>query len=407
MPTGSQTILPSQEKRRVVGEWRLDQREDSPNWYRVRYDSEKKTYVWLSLRVTDFEEAYVKLLEIVAANPTEKRLDPSEVKLFDTLTWYWENHAKNLSSAPSVRTSIGYWRGWWKTNHKVDDVTPINVNKFVQHLRSSNLSEGYISRILRVGRAALNGYRDNLLVTWVPKIKDNQTQADKDEADPKGRPLSLEELAKLVRYASEPHLLIFIAIMLNTICRPSAALELAGKQVDFERGRVQLNPEGRRQTKKWRPELPLTGSLRAVLLKTEAEQRKYSRNPVKFKMGRYVLFGGKPIKSIKKAWRTMVRNAGFVVPVADLEDEYQNDEITPYSLRHTMARVLREARVYEEERNVFLGHKRKGSARTGAMYAPDDPVYLAEPAAVIDAFMEKLEAEIRRQVAEIEEKTAA
>lgn len=283
----------------------------------------------------------------------------------------------------------------------IDDVTPKMVDKFVVHLRTKQCSEGYISRVLRVGRAALNAYRDNLFVAWVPKIKDNQTQADKDGADPLGRPLELEELARLVRYANVRHLYVFMMIMLNTLCRPGAAMELAKKQVDFKKDQVKLNPEGRRQTKKWRPVLPVTPFLRDVLVEEEAIQRKEAeaRGEYDFKMKNYVVFQGEPIESIKTAWRGMVEAAGFVI---EKEDGVEREEITPYSLRHTMARVLREARVYEEERSVFLGHKRKGSARTSAIYSPDDPKYLKEPAAAIQDFMEKLGTEIARQETEME-----
>lgn len=408
MPSLVAKLTPDQEKRRVVGEWRLEQRPGSPNWYRVTYDAEKKTNVCFSLRESSFDAAHAKLIAHVAGNPTQKRKDPSVVLLHDALDWYWEAHGKTVTSASSNKLAINYWKEFWKASTVIEGCTPVEQKKFHEWLRKKDLSEGYISRIVRIGRAALNGYRDNLFVTWVPRIKDNQTQADKDDADPKGRPLELEELAKLCRHADEPHLQILIAIMLNTICRPSAALELTAQQVDFKLNRVQLNPTGRRQTKKYRPHLPLTKYLKTILTAVMDQQiaEAQARGEAKFKVRHFVLFKGEPIKSVKTAWRTMVVRAGFVVPVEDMEDEYQRDEITPYSLRHTMARVLRDARVYEEERNVYLGHLRKGSARTGVIYAPDDPKYLAEPAAVIDAFMVKLAGEMEKQ-AKAEAKLAA
>jgi integrase len=44
-----------------------------------------------------------------------------------------------------------------------------------------------------------------------------------------------------------------LMILIGTACRPEAALELTGEQLDFEDRLIDLNPRGRAQTKKFRP----------------------------------------------------------------------------------------------------------------------------------------------------------
>ena len=52
-----------------------------------------------------------------------------------------------------------------------------------------------------------------------------------------------------------------------------------------------------------------------------------------------------------------------------------------------MAREMRRRRVPLEQRQAFLGHLPRGSARTTAIYASDEPEYLSEAVEAIDAIM--------------------
>ena len=162
------------------------------------------------------------------------------------------------------------------------------------HLRQHKpkLSEGYISRILSVGRAALKRVQRDGKVALVPYIPDNETKAQKLDKTAKGRPLTLEELARLFLCAEAPHLKLFMTIMATTLCRPDAAFDLGPNQVDSNGGIINLNPEGRRQTKKYRPKVPLTKSLRPHLKGC--------------KTATFVAYRGKRVSEINTAWNTMV-----------------------------------------------------------------------------------------------------
>ena len=54
-----------------------------------------------------------------------------------------------------------------------------------------------------------------------------------------------------------------LMILIGTACRPEAALELTGAQLDFEDRLIDLNPRGRAQTKKFRPVVKMPEALAA------------------------------------------------------------------------------------------------------------------------------------------------
>ncbi len=97
----------------------------------------------------------------------------------------------------------------------------------------------------------------------------------------------MPEMAGLLD-AAEPHLRVFLMVAATTLGRPEAVLALTKFQCDFERRLIHMNPPGRRQTKKRRPTVPMTGTIRPWLESAE---------------GNIVQYKGRPIKSIKKAFR--------------------------------------------------------------------------------------------------------
>jgi len=378
-----------------VRDWWLQRFGDSPYWYRLRYDPEKRRTVRASTGCRDFRDAYDGLVEFVAKEVKADRRSPDLVRLHTCLDYYWEKRGKTLVSAPTQSEGIAAWKAFYKEETVLSDLTPSKQDEFIVHLSSKGLALGSISRILSPGRSAINMARDHLIASSIPKIKDCQTQMDRDEVEPKGRPLTAQELAKLVVAQPSPHMHVFMAIMANTLCRPGAAMELTKPQVDFDNNRVNLNPKGRRQNKKYRPIVPLTPSLKTILLNEEARQIAWAKEHgiVDFKFSHYVMYKRKPVKSVKTSWRNMVVDAGFVV---EEEGKETREPITPYSIRHTLSRKLKRARMPSEEIGTFLGHRPKGSARTTGIYTmdPDDKNYLAECAAIVEDFQKRLRAEV-------------
>lgn len=125
--------------------------------------------------------------------------------------------------------------------------------------------------------------------------------------------------------------------------------------------RVNLNPKGRKQTKKYRPIVPITDTLLPFV----------QRRDVK----RFVNWYDAPIDSIKKRFKTVMRAAGL------------SYDIKPYSLRHTMAVELRKRGAPAWEVQGRLGHRQPGVTETYAVFSPD---YLSQGRVAIDAFFSEI-----------------
>jgi integrase len=204
------------------------------------------------------------------------------------------------------------------------------------------------------------------LILDTPIIPYNLRGVDLSHVPPMGRPLSMTEMAALFAAPKPLYLEIFLMIMANTLCRTGAALELGPSQVEFDYGLVHLNPKGRRQTKKRRPTVPLTKTLRRTLEHLSDE--------------RYVFRKGAPVTNIHVAWRKLVRDAGFEA----------GSRVTPYSIRHSMARALRARRVSMEQLSIFMGHRPADTSPMTIRYAPYDPDFLSDAASAIDSYLDEM-----------------
>jgi len=187
-----------------------------------------------------------------------------------------------------------------------------------------------------------------------------------------GRPIVPKEMALLLDAANSRHMLSYLVIAMNTLARPAAVLDLRGVQFDETHNRVDLNPPGRRQNKKHRPILAVGPSLKPWL-QTVSDPRQH-----------YVSYGSRPVKSITTAWQLLLQEAGL------------DDRVTPYSIRHGMAREMRKRKVPGDQISIFLGHLPKGSDATTSIYAPYDPDYCSEALAAIEDVMVDIRKYLKR-----------
>ena len=157
---------------------------------------------------------------------------------------------------------------------------------------------------------------------------------------------------------------MYCLIAFNTLARPEAILELKVFQIDFENRLIQLNPPGRRQTKKYRPVVPATATLLPWLRTV--------------KNGNIVSYFGREVSSIKTAYRAAAARA-------DLDPD-----VTPYTIRHTMATELRRRGVTPWEVAGMLGHQ-TGGYRTTEIYAKYDPDYMSKAVDAIDTYFADLQ----------------
>ena len=164
------------------------------------------------------------------------------------------------------------------------------------------------------------------------------------------RHLSRAEFERWFEQVKAPHARLYVELGLATMARPTAILELTWDRVDFERGTVDLNPRGRRQTRKRRPVVPLNDeALAALRIAYDARQSPH-----------VVERGAKQIGSMKKAFQAASARSGI--------------HVTPYTLRHTGAVWAAEAGVSMAELAQFMGHD--DSSTTEKHYARFSPGHL-------------------------------
>jgi integrase len=164
------------------------------------------------------------------------------------------------------------------------------------------------------------------------------------------RHLTHREFERWYAEVKAPHARLYALLGLFTMARPTAILELTWDRVDFERKQIDLNPKGRRQTKKRRPVVALNDeALEALQTAYEARQSEY-----------VVERGAKRVGNIKKAFQAASARSGI--------------KVTPYTLRHTGAVWAAEAGASMDELAQFMGHD--DSATTSTHYARYSPGHL-------------------------------
>jgi len=344
-----------QERPGQIGEYWLSKREGSDKWCRTWFDAAARQTRRASLGTADFQEGKLKLWEWFAKHGRIAQQQPQDAALALVLVRYWERHASSLASAEFAKIALRYWTEFWG-EATVSEVTAGRQREFVAWLAEDGKAPGYIKRILTVGKAALNhAYKEGEIAS-VPYILPGE------DAPPRDRVLTVAESAALWLSTTLPHERMMLALLYGTLTRPEAALDLTREQVDFGRWLLVQNPAGRKQTRKYRPVVPVAGFLRQALLDAQD--------------GPLVAWRRKPIASFKTAWRALRRRAGL------------GEDVVPKTIRHTMATELRAAGVPEAEIQGFLGHRAFGG-RT-EVYAKYRPDYLGQAVEVIDGYASRV-----------------
>lgn len=296
-------------------------------------------------------------------NETVKDAKPEDTPLENVLVRYYNRHASKLRSAETSKNCLAKWSNFFKCA-MVSDLVPEKQAEFVDRLKSNGYSNEYINRILTTGIAALNYAFKNQEITYVPPI--HKLPAGK----PRDRILTIEESARLLDTA-DGHLFWYCLLAFNTSARPEAILNLTINQIDFDNRLIDLNPDGRQQTKKYRPIIPITKTLLPWLRRCE------SRNIIEYR--------GKPVKSIKTSWRNTRDEAGL------------SKDVIPYTIRHTIATEMRKRNVPPWEVAGFLGHL-VAEFKTTHRYAKYAPDYLSNAAAAIDDYFQDLQKVMSKKV---------
>jgi len=289
---------------------------------------------------------------------------PERITLAEIFAPFYEKHASKLVSSYQAQLSLSYWLDFFE-EATVADATDVSEQERFQHwlLTEKDLNPNTAHRVVAIGKTALNWAWKRGHLASVPYI----LPVKKVAAPPKGRPLEPTEIDTLLALAKSQHLRDFIYLMIATAARPDAILDLTQAQCSVEKRLIQLNPNGREQTKKHRPTVKMPEHIVPLIERL----RQTSKSP------HLITYHGKSVASVKKAWRD-------TRTLAELDMA-----VNPYSLRHTMARWLRTQSVPAWEVAAQLGHKQSGMSTT-EIYASYDPAYLSQSVKAIDTFFDQL-----------------
>ena len=349
-----------QDRLAQIGDFWLSKRPGSQQWCRTWYDPDSRQTRRASLGTSDFPAAQIALAEWVVQHAKLGKQEPQAVPLEQVLVRYWHRRGKGLKSRQMTEIALAYWSEFF-AGATVAEITRPRQREFIDWLRGRRtppLSDGYVRRIMGIGAAALNDAHKEGEILAVPYVE------LPPDGEPRDRVLSVAESQALWGAAKLPHERMFLALAYATLARPEAILDLRRDMVDFDRRLLTQNPPGRRQTKKYRPVVPVSDFLLPWLQNAPE--------------GPLVAWHGKPIASFKTAWRGLRRRAGL------------GDEVVAKTIRHTVATELRTANVPEAQIQGMLGHRAySGKTEVYAKYRPD---YLREATAAVDGYMARLRA---------------
>ncbi|MCB2108331.1 MAG: tyrosine-type recombinase/integrase [Rhodobacteraceae bacterium] len=352
---------------RRAGCW-LEKISNSENWYICWYDPATQRTRRRSTQTESKEHAEAALAQHVLENSRPRDADPEYVQIAALLDHWLSERGSKIPSAEANSYGVIVLLEHFGTE-RVSALTPLRQDKFVDWMRDRDYADSTTNRHLTILRAALRHAWKNGRLKGQPYIKSIK------ENEPKPKHIfTPDQFAEFLDRAKQiEHIFRFCMISANTLARPDAVRALTPFQVKFDERRIELNPPGRRQTKKYRPIVPITDTLLPWL-------RSWDGSP-------YVNYNGAAVFDIGKSFARIGADMGLTV--------------TPYCIRHTMATQLNREGVSESQIARFLGHKPRDTTKATEFYIHHRPEYLAEAVAAIDAYFGKLPLKIVRPAAHL------
>jgi integrase len=183
-----------------------------------------------------------------------------------------------------------------------------------------SVSPSTVRRELKTLSAAINHWHKESPLAMVPQV------TLPPEGERRARFLERHEAAAMLRAAHRlgaKHVARFILIGLHTGTRHEAILKLrwsaslSGGHIDLERGIIFRRGAAERETSKRRPPVQIGQRLRNYLVRW----RRLDGEGI----SHIIHYHGAPIAKMKRAWATVVKEAGL------------GKDVTPHTLRHTCA----------------------------------------------------------------------
>lgn len=275
-------------------------------------------------------------------------------KIGQILDAYWDDHAKDVQSAPTIAGHIT-WLKQGLGYHEASDLSAGDITTYIRKrakglLGDRAVSTGTIRRELVILKAALKQAVDKRIVRadQLPTITLPPT------GDPRDRYLSLDEIGRLLTAARAisteegasrlSRIERFLWIALYTGARRDAIVWLEWDRVDFTRRIIDFRDPDLKTTKKRRVQVPISDQLLPMLERAYRERK-----------GSYVLDTTRPLRSVFDR----------VCRVAGLED------VSPHVLRHTWASQASMHGVPLTEISRVLGNTLAVCEKVYAKYQPE------------------------------------
>jgi integrase len=345
-----------QEQLGRIGDYYLSRRDNSPAWCRTWYDDTSRQTRRVSLDTTDFAEARRRLGDWYAHNVTLKRAEPEQAKLADIVLRYWTDHARHVRSGYSQSIHLDKCLGLIGRDIYVSEFTPTVQRQLLAKLGRDHKPAG-VNRYFGAIKAAIRWGLAEELIASHPPLRGNV-----EVGEGPSRVLTISELAALWDAAEETYTQAFLMVVLCTMCRHEAALQLTRLQCDLERDTIKLNPEGRTQTKKRRPVILLARALRPWVI---------------ISGGHIVEKNGRPIKSCSIPFRRAREHAGL------------DEQVTPTAIRRTMATMLDAQGISDLQIGAFMGHRAVNST-TAKHYIKPNVDFLEGVRNAIDSIVSEM-----------------
>lgn len=278
---------------------------------------------------------------------------------------YWHDHVvPNVIDKDSVR--YAYDKLHQHFGHlAIADIDPTDVQDYVDKRRRGEIGRPSVNHTISKELAFLNAAFAHAVKAKRLSAADKPFIKLPGHSPPRDRWLSFDEAMRLMDAALEevdrhqakdklPRVYRFCLTLFTTASRKSAGLELQRRQVSLSQRLIQLNPEGRNQTNKRRPAVPIGDDFMPMWERV--------MNEIPDDPDAYIC--DHP-GAIRTAFANAVARAGL------------GKDVTPHVLRHTKATWMAQAGVSMFEIAGILGDTIETVTKTYAHHHPDHLRYAA------------------------------
>lgn len=324
-----------------------------------------------SCGTADHGEAQIRLAEFIIESGRNRgsARDPSQYPIVEALSLYAAERGPETAAPDRIAICVDQLLGFWQP-YTIGDIDEATCAAYRKHRIA--VSDGTVRTDLSCLRAAVRHAHARKRITHAPKVFLPEKPAGRERWLRRG-----EAAALLWASRKDPrvrlHLPLFILIGLHTGARKGAIMSLRWPQVDFELGRIDFNPPGRRRTKKGRPIIPIPRRLLWFLAKARERGTE---------LGYVLNIDGHPIGNVKHSFATAAIRAGM-----SRERRNKNGEvvkaatISPHVLRHTAGTWMAQGGISMFDIAGWLGHS---ETKTTELYAHHSPDFLSEARKVMD-----------------------